>query len=649
MATTSSKTVCNKTQVCPEEALLNAEALLPHDKPKKGSKVATLVHAINAKVQEQSSPTRSKPIMIKRTSSTGRIAAHSTEDIFTDKGHSLTLKPRSIHDVPNGFSSEESDDNFEREYNTRHMTRSLGRNEFLSSKAASCTRQRLAETNRKSKSSVESSSDDTCTSLLRINCYQEVDSSLSHSPFKSSVKEIPKGKVESNPFFQRDRKRIDMKRTPSPTKPTEISTVSSNASVQYTPSGCLSSRSRSTNEPMTIKMRIQLWSEKEKEAKRQEVIERRKSAHFPVNSSAINECETNHPLSASDSSNLTSTSQSISTKQRSSSMSSLHTEAQKDMKDLPTNISRGSGATSIDLLSVESTPLVVSISESKSPDHCVNEIAKVDHGDSSPQSSPKGSPKRNSKYGLKDISIGSFSKIGTKLLSPRFRRKKHNSCSQEDEEKSIKIANRSSKKRKAFKSKLAVDSSSQTNVEVPKPVHDNFIKNESLEDDVFTLEENSCQKMNSSSNYTMTVDARECTESQQLSSTTASNVLTLIPINSDLDDDDLHLKEYSEEKLEPKHNEMPLGDLRSESGYQQPQAKICTNIRVLLEDAGNSEVKISNPRDSDDSTSDGKLQFMCVNVNCACTVILCTDLIFKEPVLIIQMSYIFVMSLLCHI
>ena len=470
--------------VCPRDAtqtvvVLDADDSISNDKTRKGSKVANLVCAINAKVQEQSSPTRCRQnITFKRTSSTGRSVPHlvevgiaarinSFDCLLSDKCHSQTLKPRAVYEVPNGFGSEYSYDGLEVEPTVRQVTRSLGRNEYLCFKEAS---HKSLGSSSSPKTLIGASDSSSITPLQGTPFYhEELRCSPSSGSSTSTLKEIPKGKVESNPFFQQDRQRTAMQNTVSPTRVPEES-ITSKGSPNTNNVSLHDSRNSSLNMPMSIKMKIQLWSGKEKLANHQEVlIERRKSAHFPVTSSPTSSV---YPHHADCSSCLTNTCRIVSNKQRSNSMSSLHTSTQK--KNVPAkNISIDTAAS--DFPKTKEVPSIVK-----------NETQLlIDHTGSSVEVSRKGSPKRNRNESSMSSSKGSFSKLGARLLSPRFRRKKHNSSSQEYEDMNIKIADRYSKKRKAFRSKVTTESNSSDRV-------NNF---GNIDDEVFIPpEEDSSQK-----------------------------------------------------------------------------------------------------------------------------------------------------------
>ena len=490
MATTNNKLKID--QVYPQDApqmvvVLDTDASFSNGKTIRGPKVASLVNAINAKTQEQSSPTRSKSYStIKRTLSTGKIAAHSIEVgmgmrinssdcLLSDKSH---FRQRSKQDVLNGFDNNYTDDDFDEEPTTtsRQMTRSLGRNDFL-----------------------------------RTKVYDDEYNPSTVSPSESILsphQEIPVGKIESNPFFQQDRQCTDA----SPIKLSEDRgtsksfSKSSTVSVYHLRSGSVGSRSGSMSEPMSIKMRIKLWSEKERKAKQQQMLtERRKSAHFPISSSVANELEPVHPLESDGSLSLDTTSQKTAQKQKSTSTSSLNVETHKERCNLckdceatETNID----STTNDLITTDiklegtSSTLETQLSGG-SVDDAVSPSVKVDNEVSSPKASPKRNPKRNSTDSSLDVPKG-LSKLSSRLLSPRFRRKKRDSSAQEDEDKKKKIASRSSKKRKAFKSKLSsTNSDNLPDMKVQKPSSGDSLKHRSIDDDVFTFEEDSSQRTSS--------------------------------------------------------------------------------------------------------------------------------------------------------
>lgn len=602
MATTNNKH--KKDQVYPSDtshtvAVFDADAAVPNDAVVKGSKVASLVNAINAMVQEQSSPRKGKPNpVINRTSSAGRIAVHSTEIgigmrinssdcLLSNESHSQTLKPYSKYEVPNGFGSDYSDDDFDDVPTvSKMMTRSLGRNEFLDIKAM-------------------------------------------HSPTRSLLKEIPKGKVESNPFFQRDRQHTDLKQPWSSIKPTvdsnaftsKCSAISNSVSAHGVWCDSLNSRSESLSESLSIKTRIQLWSEKERAAKQQQMhVERRKSAHFPVSSSLAEEVHPCHDVCLSGSA---SANHGMSVKQRSNSMSSLHLETQTKI-DVPIDVNIS--VTSADLIDTKGISSKVVINEIQSLEGDVdNEEVKVGKEGISPQSSPqsspqaspqvspKGSPKRSHRDSSLDAPKGSLHKLSSKLLSPRFCRKKRDCSFQEGKEKDIKIASRGSRKRKAFKSKLHTTLSNSSDAEMRKPSVSNTINN--IDDDVFAVEGDiNHQTSVSAKGYEMVitknraeslpVDPQQTLKSCKQTQTAAMNLWT---------------KKSTEENVELKDGgaeSLPMSCLRSECGRQQPEVKRSTvsgDIREIINSFGSTSdsemnrCRTSSPCGSGESSSDGEL------------------------------------------
>ena len=609
MATANNK--LKKDQVYPSDTfhtvtVFDIDAAIPSGATVKGSKVASLVNAINAKVQEQSSPRREKSnSVIKRTSSVGRIAAHSTEIgigmrinssdcLLSNRTHSQTLKPQSKYKVPNGFGSDCSGDDFDDVPTvSRMMTRSLGRNEFLSIKAM-------------------------------------------HSPSRTFLREIPKGKVESNPFFQQDR-RTDMKQPRSSIKATEdtnaltskCSAISNSVSTHGVWCDSLNSRSESLSEPLSIRMRIQLWSEKERAAKRQQVnVERRKSAHFPVSSNLTKELDSVLPSHDVCSSGSASASHGISTKQRSNSMSSLHLETQTQIEDVHTIVSiSATSAGSID------TTGIFSKIETQSPESDDdNEAVKKDSSpqsspqaspQTSPQVSPKRSPKRNHRDSSLDVPKSNLHKLSSKLLSPRFRRKKRDSSSQECEEKNVKIASRSSRKRKAFKSKFHTTLSNPPYAEVHKPSASDSISN--IDDDVFAVEDNTSLQTSVNTKGFEMVITKNGAESLPVDPEGILHSIKSCELTQTATIETDNLWNMKSTKANPEQEDdradyIPMSCLPSERGRQQPEVKrtISGDIREIINSFGSgsdSEMnmcRISSHYGSGESSSDGKLLVKCV-------------------------------------
>lgn len=421
----------------------------------RGSKVASLVSAINARAQAQHSP-----IQVEQTGSSSencktgtRTNSYSCHEIQPQ-----TLGDRLQHEVPGRFSSECNEDKLEQ--NSVMMTRSLGRNEFLRLKP---------ESHEKFRFSGEVISTKSSNASLRTM-----------GPVSRSLKVIPKGKVESNPFFQLDRQRTNLKQILSPVcnNQSNFSTVSDN-------------RRDHLSDSTSIKMRIKLWSEMETEAKQQQVpIERRKSAHFPIS------CNEAIPLGYHDNTAVSADQ----TGQRSNSMSSLHVDITKGVdKLLATNI--------LDSKSVSDVTAEIETQRSDSPLNIedrlhVNVVGTggVDKGDNisvevisdtTPPASQKESPKRNVKDSSSGISKG-LSKLSTRLLSPRFHRKKVESEHRGDKEPAKRIGGRSSKKRKAFKSKVASTTSNSNCAPDELILSDVNIQSKPVsvdDDDVFASEE----------------------------------------------------------------------------------------------------------------------------------------------------------------
>lgn len=601
MATTNNK--LKKDQVYPSDTfhtvtVFDTNAAIPSAATLKGSKVASLVNAINAKVQEQSSARREKsnPV-IKRTSSVGRIAAHSTEVgigirinssdcLLSNRSYSQTL-PHSKYKVFNGFGSDCSDDDIDDVPTaSTMMTRSLGRNEFLSIKAM-------------------------------------------HSPSRTFLREIPKGKVESNPFFLQDRQRTDVKQPRSSIKPMEdsnaftskCSAVSNSVSAHGAWCDSLNSRNESLSEPLSIKMRIQLWSEKERTAKQQQVnVERRKSAHFPVSSSPTKELDSILPSYDVCLSGSASANHGISTRQRSNSMSSLHLETQTEIHvDVPTIVSVSvASAGSIDTTGISSKV------ETQSPEGDVdNEAIKVDKKGTSQQSSPQTSPQvspngRNLRDSSLDAPKSNLHKLSSKLLSPRFRRKKYDSCSQECEEKNVKIASRSTRKRMAFKSKFHMTLSNPTYAEMHKPGASESISN--IDDDVFTVEDDTSLQTSVDSKGFEMVITKNGAESFPVDPQKILHSIKSCKLTQTATIETGNLLNMKSTKANPEQEDggadfIPMSCLHSECGRQQPEVKrtISGDIREIINSFGSASdsemnmCRISGHYGSGESSSDGKL------------------------------------------
>ena len=589
MAATNNK--LKKDQIYPSDTfhtamVFDTDDAIPTAATVNGSKVASLVNAINAKVQEQSSTRREKsnPV-IKRTSSIGRIAAHSTEVgigvrinssdcLLSNRSHSQTLKLHSKYKLPNGFGSDCSDDDFDGMPTiSRMMTRSLGRNEFLSKKAM-------------------------------------------HSPSRTFLREIPKGKVESNPFFQQDRQRTDVKQLRSSIKPMEDSNA-------FTLKCCAVSNSEGLSEPLSIKMRIQLWSEKERAVKQHQVL-RRKSAHFPVSSSLTKELDSVLPSHDVCLSGSVSASHGISTRQRSNSMSSLRFETQTEIEDVPTIVSVSvASAGSIDTTGISSKV------EALSPEGNVDiEAIMVDKKGSSPHSSPqtsplvspKGSPKRSHRDFSLDAPKSNLHKLSSKLLSPHLRRKKRDSSSQDCEEKNVKIASRSSRKRKAFKSKFHTTLSNPTYAEIHKPSAGDSISN--IDDDVFAVEDDT--------------NLQTCVNTKGLEMVITKNGTESLPVNpqqifhsinsckltqtATIETGNMKSTKANPEQEDDRADSITMSCSHSEHGRQQHEVKrtISGDIREIINSFGSASdsemnmCRMSSHYGSGESSSDGKLHLNCV-------------------------------------
>ena len=523
----------NKDQVYPKiatqtVAVFDADSTFPAI---KGSKVASLVNAINAKTQKQ------------------------------------TVSQSLEHEVCNGFISECSDDELEEVPTVSiMMTRSLGRNEFLRLKPDSCKK-------------------------LGLSGKDKTSTKLSNASFRTlglvpdGLKEIPRGKVESNPFYRQDRQRTDMKRA----LPSIMLCEGKNTSNSNTVSD---SKRGGVSEPMSIKMRIKLWSEKEKEVRQQQVpIERRKSAHFPVPL----QCDSVTPNQAI---------------QRSASMSSLQVEARKEKDEVvATNVqldSKSNNQVTAEIEIQRSASLLNT--EEQLPFIYTDDIRKRDdasvefESSSSPPASQKGSPKRNLKDSSLDIAKG-LSKLGMKL-SPRFRRKKLVSDHQGDKEAAKRIGGRSSKKRKAFKSKVADEL-------VSKPSSDDNIQNESgnIDDnDVFTFEEEPSQRASSLSikSRKKVVIMKKRAGSQPIDPQQL-NLTTDMQAQVQQNATNVALKENDA------IDHLPSEFLHSEPSCQHPEAQDHTVSRDIINSLGSASdsemniVRVSGPFGSSESSSDGEL------------------------------------------
>ena len=548
----------------------------------KGSKVASLVSAINARTQAQHSPMQFKQnILVEQTRSTSESVRTETR---TNSYSYHEIQPQTLsnkleHEIPNRFSSVFGEDELERvPALSVAMTRSLGRNEFLRLKP---------DLHR----NVQLSGEMISTRSSNVS-FRTV------GPVSGSLKVIPKGKVESNPFFQLDRQRTNLKRSQSPIHVCKNQPNFNSASVN---------RRDHLNDSMSIKMRIKLWSKMETEVKQQQVpIERRKSAHLPISYSEA----------GYHNSTVVSTDQTI---QRSTSMSSLHVGTTKGVDELVTTNALDSKAISDVTAEIETrrsaSPLdgedqlhvpfihVGTGSVDKGDDISVN-------SDATPPANQKESPKRNVKESSSGRSKG-LSKLSTKLLSPRFRRKKLESEHRGDKESAKGVGGRSNKKRKAFKSKV-VSTTSNSNCApdelVLKSGSDANIQskpgNDDDDDDVFTFEELS-QRANSVSeksrkNVIITKKRAESQpiDPQQLNLTTGMQA-QIGP--SVLDGASLNLYEDGL-KGDTAHPDFLL----SKPSHQHPETIVYRDTCEVINSLGNasdSEIRISG---SGESSSDGE-------------------------------------------
>ena len=421
----------------------------------KGSKVASLVSAINARTQTQLSSVQFKQNIHTRTSDNFQIGTRHNS-YSSCEIQPQTLSNRLDHEISDRFCGEFSGDELEVPALSVAMTRSLGRNEFSRLKPDSHRNFRLSGDLISTKSSN--------TSFHTMG------------PVSKSLKVIPKGKVESNPFLQLDRQRTKVQSSVCKHQPNFTATPVN--------------RKDHLKDSMSIKMRIKMWSEMEMESKQQQVpIERRKSAHFPIS------CNEVVPLGSHDGI-MVSADQ---TRLRSTSMLSLHIDTTKRMDELAvantkaicdvTAESEGQRAPSP--LNIEDQLHVYLGSEGVDKDDAVSV-------EGSSEVTASANQKENSKRNVKDSSSGvskGLSKLSTKLLSPRFHRKKLELEHQGDNKPVKEIGSRSTKKRKAFKNKVASatrNSNYAPDELVFKPGSDASIQKTGAvddDDDVFPLEE----------------------------------------------------------------------------------------------------------------------------------------------------------------
>lgn len=528
----------------------------------KGSKVSSLVSAINARTQAQYSPIQFKQNIL--VDQTGRDSENFQTGIRTSSYSSHEIQPQTLikrfeDEISDRFSSEFSGDELESvPTHSVAMTRSLGRSDFLRVKPDLHRNFRL--------------SGEVTSSNIPFRTVE---------PVSSSLKVIPKGKVESNPFFQLDRQRTNLKQVQSP--------AYKNQSNFNTPSV---NRRDHLNDSMSIKMRIKLWSEKEMEAKQQHIpVERRKSAHFPISHSEASPLGYHNNMVSADR-----------TRQRSTSMSSLHidravTEAIND-DTTQTETQRSTSPPSV---------------EDQLPVPFIHIDSTVDKGgEVNSDATPPANPKRNVKDSSSGISKG-LSKLSTKL-SPRFRRKTLESVNQGDKEPAKGISDRSSKKRKAFKSKGAssTNTSDCTPAElVVEPGLDASIQskpgNDDDDDDVFAFLDlnqraNSVNEKSRKNLITKKRAKSQPVDPQQLNLTSG---MQAVVDPSVLDSANLTLQE-NKLKGDAVHPEL----VHSELGRHYPQNKdrtIYRGTREVIDSLGNasdSEIRMSG---SGESSSDGEL------------------------------------------
>ena len=540
----------------------------------KGSKVASLVSAINARTQTQDSPIQFKQnIVVEQDRGTSENVRTWTR---TNSYNCHEIQPQTLS---NRFSSEFGEDELEQAPALSvAMTRSLGRNEFLRLKPDLCR-------------NVQHSGEVISTRSSNV-------SFRTMGPVSGSLKVIPKGKVESNPFFQLDRQRTNLKRSQSPTCKNQPNFNS--ASVN---------RRDHLNDSVSIKMRIKLWSEMEIEAKQKQVpIERRKSAHFPINYSET------VPLGCHNSI-VVSTDQTV---QRSTSLSSLHVDTTKGVDKLVTTNeldSKAIGDVTAESETRRSAASLTGEDQLHVPFIHVR-TGSVDKGDNisvnsdaTPPANQKESPKRNVKESSSGISKG-LSKLSTKLLSPRFHRKKMESEHQGDKEPAKGIGGRRNKKRKAFKSKVASTSNSNCGPDglVLEPGSDANIQskpgNVDDDDDVFALEELSqrASSVSEKSRKNMVITKKRAEsqpiDPQQLNLTMGMQTQVGPSV---LDSASLNLCE-DRLKGDAAHPDF----LHSKPSHQHPETKVYRDTCEVIDSLGNasdSEIRIFG---SDESSSDSE-------------------------------------------
>jgi hypothetical protein len=534
----------------------------------KGSKVSSLVSAINARTQTQHSPVQFKQNML--AEQTRKASENFQTEVRTSSYSSHEIQPQTLnkrleHEIPDRFNSEFSGDELEPvPALSVAMTRSLGRNDFLRLKPDLHRNFGLPG--------------------------EVISSNISFrtvGPVSSSLKVIPRGKVESNPFFQLDRQRTNLKQVQSPvcTSQSNFSTTSVN-------------RRDHVNDSMSIKMRIKLWSEMEVEVKPQQVpIERRKSAHFP-----ISYCEAVPPRYHK--SNMVSADQTI---QRSTSMSSLHIDTTERVvteaiSDVSAEIETQTSASPLDHEDQLPIPFVHLDSDN------VGKGGEV----KSDAANQKESAKRSVKDSSSGISKG-LSKLSTKL-SPRFHRKKLESVHQGDKDPAKGIGGRSSKKRKAFKGKGAsvTNTSNCTPAElVLKPGSDANIQskpaNDDDDDDVFAFEElnQRSNSVNEKSRKSLIITKNRAEsqpiDPQQLNLTSGMQV--------EVDPSILNGANLNIQENKLKGDAINPEFLHSKVGHSHPETKdrsvyggACEVINSLV-NANDLESRIS---DSGESSSDGE-------------------------------------------
>lgn len=555
----------NKDLVYPKVAPQTISAFSPATStPLKGPKVASLVSAINAKTQTQHSPLQTKQNVVEETRKALDYFPSGTRSSSYDSLviQSQTLNNMLEREISDGSSSEVGEDKVEQvPALSVAMTRSLGRNEFLRLKPGLHRDFRLSGEIVSTKSS-----------------------SHTMKPVSSSLKVIPKGKVESNPFFQLDRQRSNLKQASSPMCKNQQNFDTSSVKKRD-----------HLSDSISIKMRIKLWSEMEMEAKQQQVpIERRKSAHLPIR----------HSEAGCHNRNMVSTDQ---IRQRSTSMSSLHIDATKEVDELVvTNTKVFSDTAEIETQSSASPLSSENVPSSSGSVDKDGAISVEINGDAT----PPGKQIESLKNSASGISKG-LSKLSTKLLSPRFHRKKLESEHQGYKEPASGIGGRSSKKRKAFKSKVVTTTNSSSgasdelvlelgsdgNIHTKPGIVDD-------DDEVFAFEELN-QRANSVSEKSRKdlIITKERAESQpidpqQLNLTTGTQAGME---SSVLDGTSLNL---CEDKL--KGVAVYPQFLRSKPSHRRPEMKDRTDTHEVVDSLGNasfSEIRMSG---SGESSSDGE-------------------------------------------